>query len=239
MTGRSSTSVRRSRALPMVALGALALTMAACSSAPTNPSSGGTGTAAPVTSVTSDASTPASSPTPATSSASASSPPASAAAAPTSYDPCRLVTAAQASTLFGGGTFRGKEESLSGGTKECIYSSGLQVLTVQVATAASATAAQSVWTQEEARVPQLIANSANAPAALHLRTSVKDLSGYGDRAALLSGSGTVLGRTISASGIYLLKGPTFVGFEGLALGSPAPSSSALEAQATTVVAQLG
>src|SRR5580700_5237958 len=69
-------------------------------------------------------------------------PTASQTAVPTSYDPCQLVTASEASSLAGVTYGAGKEETNAGGGRDCVYGSEtLNVFTVIVGVAADAATA--------------------------------------------------------------------------------------------------
>jgi hypothetical protein len=150
-----------------------------------------------------------------------------------------MVTSAEAGTLARATFGPGKEADWGTGGQGCTYSSAtLQIVSVQAARATSAAEAQANWAQEQAKVPALLERAAQAPAAVHLTMHVTPLTGFGDRAALISGSESLGGMNLSVSGMYLLKGTTFVGFEGLALNHPAPTASAVEAEAKTVLGRM-
>lgn len=208
------------------AVGVLAL--AACSSS--SPSSGsGAANAA-------NATTAASVSAPPTQAPATSAPPTTQAAAATAPDPCQMVTGTEASALAGASFGPGKK---SNGGSDCTYSSPtLRLVSVQAARANSAAEAQAYWAQEQAKLPDLMQREAQAPAAVHLTIKVTPLSGFGDRAALISGSATLEGMTLAVNGMYLLKGATFVGFEAMAINHPAPTTAAVEAQAKTVLGRM-
>ena len=46
------------------------------------------------------------------------------------------------------------------------------------------------------------------------------------------------GQNVAISGIYLLKGPTFLGFQNVAVGKPAATTEALTAEAQVALARL-
>ena len=211
------------------AVGVLAL--AACSSS--SPSSG-SGAANAVNAA--NATTAANVSAPATQAPATSAPPTTQAAAATAPDPCQMVTNAEASALAGASFGPGKK---SNGGSDCTYSSPtLRLVSVQAARANSAAEAQAYWAQEQAKLPDLMQREAQAPAAVHLTIKVTPLSGFGDRAALISGSATLQGITLAVNGMYLLKGATFVGFEAMAFNHPAPTTAAVEAQAKTVLGRM-
>jgi hypothetical protein len=151
----------------------------------------------------------------------------------TTLDPCQLVTADEASALAGVTFGAGLEETTgSNGTgKRCTYGSQTKnVFFVQVGTAASADAAQAQWTTEEAEADAGLASG--FPAQVTANITKTDLTGLGDRAAVGTGSETIEGQTISGGVIYLLKGPNFLAFGDLTLGT-APTADELQAQAAT------
>ena len=174
---------------------------------------------------------------PASAAVSPSSAPASQSGVATSLDPCQLVTSSEASALAGT-TFRaGKEESSGQHGKRCVYGSQTtNVFTVEAGQDPSPAAAQADWSKERARAQRLLTKK--LPAGISLSLNTQDVSGLGDRAAVATGSASAAGQVIGFSGIYLLKGATFVGFQSLLLGHAAPSASAMEAQARKTLARV-
>lgn len=155
----------------------------------------------------------------------------SATAKATTLDPCLLVTAAEASALSGASFGAGLEETTGGTGKRCTYGAQTtNVFFVQVATAATASDAQTAWATEEAQADADLA--AGFPAQASANVTKTDVSGLGDRAAVGTGSETIEGQTISGGVIYLLKGPNFLAFGDLTLAT-APTAAALQAQAAT------
>ncbi len=171
------------------------------------------------------------SPTAATPSASAS--------ANANLDPCQLVTQQEASQLAGASYGAGTESTISSSSKMCVYGAKtLNVFTVEVAVAADAATAQATWATEEAQakaeIQKLLAEQ-GASAAL----SAGEITLPGaDNAATANGSGTIQGQTLNISAIYVLKGAVFFTFADLTLGKPAPTASAMAAQATTVLTRV-
>jgi hypothetical protein len=150
-----------------------------------------------------------------------------------------MVTSAESGAMTSATFGPGKEDDFGTGGKGCTYSSPtLRIVSVQAARGTSSAEAQAYWAQEQAKIPALLQRAAQAPAAVHLTIHVTPLTGFGDRAALISGSESLGGMTLSVSGMYLLKGPTFVGFEAMALNHPAPTTSAVEAEAKTVLGRM-
>ena len=68
--------------------------------------------------------------------------------------------------------------------------------------------------------------------------NTQNVTGLGDRAATASGSASAAGQTIGLSGIYLLKGVTFLAFQDLLLGHTPPSASAMQAEARKALARV-
>jgi hypothetical protein len=62
--------------------------------------------------------------------------------------------------------------------------------------------------------------------------------GLADRAATVYGSTSVAGHTIGFSGIYLLKGSTFLAFQDTLLGHDPPSAADMESEAQKAVARV-
>jgi hypothetical protein len=212
---------RTAATLPVIAS---ALLLAACSSpATTTPSQ-------PASAAAAQASSPAA-PTAAGSVAATQS------AVPTSLNPCQLVTSSEASALAGTTFGPGQEEANGKHGKRCVYGSQTtNVFTVEVGQAASPAAADADWSAEQARAQALI--NKKLPAGISLSAHTQKISGLGDRAAFASGSAAAAGQTIGLSGIYLLKGATFLGFQDLLLGHPAPSAAAMEAEAQKALARV-
>lgn len=159
------------------------------------------------------------------------------AGAATSLDPCQLVTSSEASALAGTTFGPGKEETSGQNGKRCVYGSQtMNVFTVEVGQDPSPSAAQADWSTERARAQRLLTRK--LPAGISLSMNAKDVSGLGDRAAVATGSASAAGQMISFSGIYLLKGSTFLGFQNLLLGHAAPSAAAMEAEAQKALARV-
>ena len=74
--------------------------------------------------------------------------------------------------------------------------------------------------------------------ALGKGVKVTSVPGLADSAAVLSATERAGGTTVAASGIYLLEGLDFLAFSDVALGKPAPTEAALEAQASTSLGRL-
>lgn len=213
---------RTAATLPVIAS---ALLLAACSSPATTASS------PPASPAASQASSPASP------SAAAGSAAATQSAVPTSLDPCQLVTSSEASALAGTTFGPGQEEASGQGGKRCVYGSQTtNVFMVEVGQAASPAAAHADWSAEQARAQALI--NKKLPAGISLSAHTQKISGLGDRAALASGSASAAGQTIDLSGIYLLKGATFLAFQDVLLGHPAPGAAAMEAEAQKALARV-
>jgi hypothetical protein len=177
-------------------------------------------------------------PSPSTAASAAASASPSQSAAPTTLDPCQLVTSAQASTMAGTTFGAGKEETTGGGGKICVYGSQtLNVFTVTVAQASDAATAQADWAQEESQVKSQLNTAASGVTITFNINDVSNVSGA-DRAAVGTGSATFSGQTINVSVIFVLKGANFLSIADDTVGHAAPSISALEAQAQTSLSQM-
>jgi hypothetical protein len=207
-------------AISASALSVSALLLAACGSPASTSSSSGSGSVAAAQ--------------PAASSAAAPTPSQSAAA--TSLDPCQLVTSSEASSLAGTTFGPGQEETTNGG-KRCVYGGQTtNVFTVEVAQAQDAATAQADWSQEQSQAQGLAEQK--LPPGVNVSLNTQNVSGLGDRAATASGTASVSGQTIGVSGIYLLKGATFLAFQDLLLGHNPPSSAAMQAEARTALGRV-
>ncbi len=216
-----------SRRATLALLPAAALLVAACSSGPT--ASTAPSSVAPEATASGAAATIA-----------PSAPPASMAAqtaAPTSLDPCQLVTASEASALAGASYSSGKSSTTGGGAKICTYSSTTAVVNVLVTQAGDASTAQADWTQEQAQAEAALKQG--TPPGMNLNFKLNDASVTGaDKAAVATASGSFSGVTLSISAIYVLKGATFFSFSDLALGHAAAPASTLEAQAVVTLGRI-
>ena len=155
----------------------------------------------------------------------------------TSLDPCQLVTGSEASSLAGTTFGPGQEESSGRNGKRCVYGSQTtNVFMVEVGQDADPAAARADWSAEQARAQALI--SKKLPAGIGLSAHTTNVSGLADRAAFASGSASAAGQTIGLSGIYLLKGTTFLAFQDVLLGHPAPGEAPMEAEAQKALARV-
>jgi hypothetical protein len=158
-------------------------------------------------------------------------------AVPTSFDPCQLVTASEASSLAGATFGPGKEETNAGNGKDCVYGAEtLNVFTVIVAVASDAATAQADWATEEAKVKSALSSGAKGA---NISVTISDISLSGaDMAAVATGGADIQGVKLNASVIYLLKGAVFVSFSDLVLGKSAPAASDMENQGNTVLGRI-
>jgi hypothetical protein len=153
--------------------------------------------------------------------------------APTALDPCQLVTSQEASSLAGTSFGAGREDTTSGGGKLCIYGyQTLNVFQVIVGQAPDVATAQADKQQFESE----FLTQAHQSAAASL--NVTQMPNFADGAVTMQGSLNLAGQTFSASAIDFLKGPVFVGISDVTAGNGAPSTAALQAEATTVLGRL-
>jgi hypothetical protein len=216
------------RVLTLGITAAAASLLAACGSA-------GVDTSPTPASSSSGASTPTATPVPTAPPTAAPTP--SQTAVPTSYDPCQLVTASEASSLAGVTYGPGTETTNSGNGKNCVYGADtLNVFTVLVAVASDAATADADWAAEESQVKSALNTSAKG-ASIDISISNVSLSGA-DMAAVGTGGADIEGVKIAATSVYFLKGAVFVAFSDLVLGKSAPSASDMENEANTVLGRL-
>ena len=154
----------------------------------------------------------------------------------TRVDPCRVVTAAEASSLTGASFGPGKKSTAHGG-RRCVYgANSLLVFTVEVSRAPGAADAQAFFAQNEARARSALTQQ--VPAHLLASLHVSDVPGVGDRAAIGTYSAHVGGEAIGIRAIYVLDRTTFLTFSDLNLSGAAPTDEAMEAQARTSLGRL-
>ncbi len=148
-------------------------------------------------------------------------------------DPCLLVTSQEASALAGTTFAAGKEGSTPEGLKTCTYGSqSINIFTVDVAQAADVTTAQKYKEQFLADL------QANLQQLSDQGLNVTQLPNFADGAVLASASISAQGTTFNGSAIGVLKGTIFFGFSDIVVGGAAPSSAALQSEATTVLGRL-
>jgi hypothetical protein len=158
----------------------------------------------------------------------------SATAVVTSLDPCKLVTAQEASTLAGATFGAGKESTTEGNMKICTYGGQtVNVLNVDVAQAPDAATAKAAETAALAAAEA--AAQQQAPGVTMTQT---ELPSFADGALVVSANAKIGGQTIALSGIYVLSGTTFFAIVDLVLNKPAPTSEALQAQAQVVLGRI-
>lgn len=151
----------------------------------------------------------------------------------TQLDPCQLIDSQEASTLAGTKFGNGLESSTPGGLKICTYGSKAAIVfTVEVAQAPDIATAQAYKAQFladlQANLKQLSAQGLN----------VTQLPDFADGATMANASLNAGGININGSAIGFLKGTVFFGFSDIALGKPAPSSEAMQAEAQVVLGRL-
>jgi hypothetical protein len=148
-------------------------------------------------------------------------------------DPCQLVTSQEAASLAGTTFGAGLEGSTPGGLKTCTYGSqATNVFTVDVAQAADVATAQKDKDQFLADL------QANLQQLSDQGLNVTQLPNFADGAVLASASISAQGTTFNGSAIGVLKGTIFFGFSDIVVGGAAPTSEALQTEATTVLGRL-
>jgi hypothetical protein len=112
------------------------------------------------------------------------------------------------------------------------------VFMVEVGQDADPAAAQADWSAEQPRAQAQALINKKLPAGISLSAHTTNVSGLADRAAFASGSASAAGQTIELSGIYLLKGATFLAFQDVLLGHPAPGEAPMESKARTALSRV-
>jgi hypothetical protein len=157
-----------------------------------------------------------------------------------SLDPCKLVTAQEASKLAGAKYAAGVEQTADSGAKECVYGrQTLNVFLVVVNVAPDAATAEADWATTEADAQssvEKLAGLEGASVALHVGKIT--LSGA-DEAATAAASGAIgSSHTLNISAIYVLKGAVFFTFSDLVLDKSAASASAMATIAATTLTRI-
>ncbi len=150
-------------------------------------------------------------------------------AVPTAVDPCDLVTSQEASQLAGTTFGEGTSQTTATNVRQCIYGSQ----TADVFSVSEVEAPDDA-TLEAAKAQVL---SALQAAANGSEITVQPVV-LGDAAAILSGSYSGAGHTISISGIYVLKGRIFFSFANVAVDHAVPTADLLKTQAQTSLDRL-
>ena len=202
-----------------VALVALAFVLGACSGG--TATTGATGTPVSGGGASASAATPAPTATPVATAAPTASASASpfAGPLPSGFDPCSLLTDAQASAVnsvtYGPGTVHG----LNNGSLECVWGSNSPSasVVVQVAIWPTATLADATYTELLATLKGF---------------SVTDIPAFADKAAIARAPAG----TVSTGGIYVKDG--ILWFDVVYLKGTAPSDNALKFAATLVLGNL-
>lgn len=150
-------------------------------------------------------------------------------AAPTTLDPCQLVTQQEASSLAGVSFGPGKEGG-NGLRKECIYGAETpNVLSVYVVTAASEGDAQAGWNQLLSAAQQAAGQAAG-------EIQLTSESGIGDRAEWAELNLAQI--DVQARGLAFQSGVTGVYIIDVVRGGAAPSRDSLSSEAQTVLGRI-
>jgi hypothetical protein len=105
-----------------------------------------------------------------------------------------------------------------------------------VAQAASPAEAKGVYAQELGETQTLIAT--RLPPGVHVNLNSANTQGIGDQASTVTGSDTLLGKTISFTGIYVISGSTFFTIGDLVVGAAPATVSDVQDQAKTVIGRI-
>jgi hypothetical protein len=153
-------------------------------------------------------------------------------ASPVSLDPCVLIDSQEASTYAGASFGPGQESTTAGGGKICTYGANTaNVFMLEVAQTSDVAMAQAA----KADFLAMLQASAGQLASAIL---VTDLPNIGDGATMGQLSVNVGGIAINGSGIGVLKGTIFFGFSDEVKGGSAPSATAVQAEATSLLGRL-
>ena len=153
-------------------------------------------------------------------------------AVPTSLDPCQVITSAEASQLTGASFGAGKETTLSGNSKMCIYGGNTHnVFEIIVAIAPDVATAKAAEAQTEADAKK---NAAQLQQGLNI-TKMPNFA-PGTDAFMLEIKPNALG--IQGRGLGVLRGTSYAYFDDLAMPGSVPSAAAMQAEAMTVLSRL-
>lgn len=155
------------------------------------------------------------------------------ATAQTALDPCQLLPSQEASSLAGTSFGAGTEGTIPGGLNTCTYGSQSSniflVQVIQEPDAAAADAAEQQFLSDlQAKMQQVSSEG----------ITVTKLPNFADGAIIGEASINANGINVNGSAIGFRKGTIFFGFSDVVIGGPAPSSAALQAEATTVLGRL-
>jgi hypothetical protein len=152
---------------------------------------------------------------------------------PTALDPCQLLPEQEASSLAGTSFGAGTEGTIPGGGNTCTYGSqSSNIFFVQVIQAPDATTADAA---EQQFLSDLQANMQQVSSQ---GLTVTQLPNFADGAVIGEASINASGVNVNGSAIGFRKGTIFFGFSDVVIGGPAPSSTALQTEATTVLGRL-
>ena len=150
-----------------------------------------------------------------------------------SLDRCALVDSQDASTYAGASFGPGEESTTAGGGRICTYGSETaNVFMVEVAQAPD------VATAVAAKADFLAMLQASAQKLASGGLNVTQLPAFADGATMAQLNTGAGGVAINGSAIGVLKGAIFFGFSDVVMGGAAPSATAVQAEATTLLGLL-
>jgi hypothetical protein len=151
----------------------------------------------------------------------------------TSLDPAQLISSQEASSLTGASYGPCVESTTPEGLKTCTYGAQTSnIFTVEVAQAPDVATAQ-------ADKAQFLADlQTNLQQLTDQGFDVVQLPNFADGAITGQINLNAQGIQVNGSAFGFLKGTTFVGFSSIVMGGTAPSTDALQAEATTVLGRL-
>jgi len=219
----------------------IAAIISACGAATSTPSqsissSGASVPQSAVTSVVTQSPTATSAPLPTATSVPSSIPTEASAPQPvvsTSLDPGQLISSQEASDLTGASYGPCAESTTPEGLKTCTYGAQTSnIFTVEVAQAPDVATAQADKAQFLADLQASLQQLTNQG------FDVIQLPNFADGAVTGQININAEGISVNGSAFGFLKGTTFVGFSSIVMGGAAPSTDALQAEATTVLGRL-
>jgi hypothetical protein len=148
-------------------------------------------------------------------------------------DPCVLIPAQEASALAGVSFGPGVEGSVAGGEKTCTYGGNTSNVVV-----VNVIQAPDVDTAKAAKDAFLADLQANLQQLTSQGFTITQLPDFADGATYAEVHVSVQGITVNGSAIAVMKGTIFFGFSDTVRDNPAPDSTAVQAEATTVLGRL-
>jgi hypothetical protein len=232
---KSSHEISLARMTLSVCLLLITVALAACSSSASTPTQPpvAPATIAPQQNQVSPTSTPQPIATPTTAPVETSTSAPQQALVNTPLDPCQLLSSQEASALAGASFGPGKESTTSGGMKICTYGSQTtNVFTAEVAQAPDVATAKADQAQFLADMQANLKNFTDQG------LNITQDPGFADGAVMSNITFSSGGITFNGNAMGFRKGLVFFGFSDLVLGGKAPTDTAMQSEANTVLGEL-